>query len=79
MNIGTYISELLFKHDCIVVANFGGFVCQEFGAQINEATQMFVPPSKKVSFQAALKETNLVLERHVSRQEGISIEQAEKL
>jgi hypothetical protein len=79
MNLGTYVSELLFNHDCVVVKNFGGFVCQEFNAHINEATQMFVPPSKKVSFQSALSETNLLLERHIAKKQNVSFETAEEI
>ena len=79
MKLGTYISELLFNHDCVVVANFGGFVCQEFNAHINEATQMFVPPTKKVSFQSALSETNLLLERYIVKQRNVSFETAEQI
>lgn len=79
MKLGTSISALLFKHDCVIVADFGGFVCQEFSAHINEATQMFVPPSKKVNFQPALSATNLVLERYLSRKLEVSIDQAEEL
>ena len=79
MKIGTYISELLFNHDCVVVANFGGFVCQEFNAHINEATQMFVPPSKKVSFQSALTETNLLLERYIVKQQNVSFDAAKEI
>ena len=79
MNLGTYVSELLFNHDCVVVKNFGGFVCQEFNAHINEATQMFVPPSKKVSFQSALSETNLLLEWHIAKKQNVSFETAEEI
>lgn len=79
MNLGTYVSELLFNHDCVVVKNFGGFVCQEFNAHINEATQMFVPPSKKVSFQSALSETNHLLERHIAKKQNVSFETAEEI
>ena len=79
MKLGTYISELLFNHDCVVVANFGGFVCQEFNAHINEATQMFVPPSKKVSFQGALTDSNLLLERYISKKQGISFTAAQEI
>jgi hypothetical protein len=79
MNLGTYISELLFNHDCVVVEGFGGFVCQEFNAHINEATQMFVPPAKKVSFQSALSETNLLLERYIAKQQNVSFETAKQI
>ncbi len=79
MNLGVCISDLLFDHDCVVVEGFGGFVCQEFNAHINEATQMFVPPSKKVSFQSALSETNYLLEHYVVKQRNVSFETAKKL
>lgn len=79
MNLGTYISALLFDHDCVVVEGFGGFVCQDFNAQINESTQMFVPPSKKVGFQSALSETNFLLERYISKHQNVSFDTAKAL
>lgn len=79
MNLGPYLRELLFDHDCIIVDGFGAFVCQEFDAHINGATQMFVPPSKKVSFQSALFETNFLLERHISSQLNVTLERAKAI
>ena len=79
MNLGTYIRDLLFDHDCVVVEGFGGFVCQDFNAQINEATQMFVPPSKKVGFQSALSETNFLLERYIVKHQNVSFDTAKAL
>ena len=54
MNLNYYISQLLYSKNHVVIPNFGGFVCQDFRAEINEATQMFMPPSKRLSFQPAM-------------------------
>ncbi len=74
MNLNYYISQLLFSKNHVVIPNFGGFVCQDFRAEINDATQMFMPPSKRLSFQPAMASYDdslldaIVLGENMSRQ-----------
>ncbi|MDI9342032.1 MAG: SPOR domain-containing protein [Sediminibacterium sp.] len=56
------IEELLLHHDYVVVPNFGGFVTRRQPALFNHATQVLFPPSRKVSFNAQLRQNDGMLE-----------------
>ena len=77
MKLDGYIKEVLFTKDLVIVPEFGGFVCKHFAAEINPATQMFMPPSKKVVFQAAIKNADLSLALHISRSSKTSLTEAQ--
>lgn len=72
MNIEKHISELLFEHDCVIVPNFGGFVCNYSPANIHAAKHQFQPPFKKISFNRNLKNNDGLLANQVAQSEGIS-------
>ena len=76
MHITKYISELLFRYDCVVVPNFGAFLAEKTSAKIDENTGEFYPPYKRISFNAQLKNNDGVLANHVSSIEEISYENA---
>ena len=76
MKLDIYIKEILFAKDLVVIPNFGAFVSKHFAAEINEATQMFMPPTKKVTFQPALNGNDLTLINHVSRAQSCTLQQA---
>ena len=44
MKIEEHISELLFEHDCVIVPDFGGFVCNYAPARIDPVKHLFEPP-----------------------------------
>lgn len=66
------IRHLLYFRDCIIVPEFGAFVVKSFPAEINHATQMFLPPSRRLSFQPALKKDDLFLVNHLATHYGMS-------
>jgi len=72
MNLEKYISELLFEHDCVVVPDFGGFVCNYSSANIHSAKHQFHPPFKKISFNRNLKNNDGLLANQVAQSEKIS-------
>lgn len=72
MNIGQHISELLFEHDCVIVPDFGGFVCNYSPAGINPAKHQFRPPFKKISFNRNLRNNDGLLANQIVQAEGIS-------
>lgn len=69
MTLEQYISNLLFSNDCVVVPGFGAFVARSFPAELNAATQMFVPPSRKLSFQPGLRSDDHMLRTTIARRE----------
>lgn len=76
MTINEHIINLLFSYDCVIIPGFGGFVARYFPAEIQEGTYMFRPPSKRVSFNARLKENDGLLAHYISQKEGISYHEA---
>lgn len=76
MTVANYIHDLLFRHDCVIVPNFGGFITNRIGAQIQETTHTFYPPTKQISFNAHLKHNDGLLINYISKAEDISFDKA---
>jgi len=77
--IDTYISELLFLHDCVIIPEFGGFVGNNQSAVLNKNTNTIYPPSKEILFNKNLKKNDGLLINHISNSEIISNENAKEL
>jgi len=73
-----YISELLFLHDCVILADFGGFVGNPQSAKLNKITGILSPPSKQILFNSNLKTNDGLLITHISSQEGVTQEIAKQ-
>lgn len=69
-----YISQLLYKNDCVIVMNFGGFVCSSISANLNKKTGILTPPNKSILFNSQLKDNDGLLINHIAQSEGISQE-----
>ena len=76
MQISKYISDLLFRYDCVVVPNFGAFLAQKVSAEIHPHTDAFYPPKKRLSFNVQLQSNDGVLANHIAVSERISYENA---
>lgn len=76
MAIANYIQELLYRYDCVIVPNFGGFVTNRISAQIDESTHTFYPPSKQLGFNHHLTHNDGLLANYIASSENISFEQA---
>lgn len=76
MRITDHLQTLLYRYECVVVPEFGAFICQRRPAYIDKETQAFFPPSKTLSFNRQLKENDGVLANFIAKAEGISYEQS---
>ena len=76
MTINKHINQLLYTYDCVIIPDFGGFVTRYYPAEIQEGTYMFRPPSKRISFNERLKENDGLLAHYLSKQEGITYQEA---
>ena len=72
MNLASYINDLLYRYDCVIVPNFGGFITNKVSAKINENTNSIYPPSKKISFNKHLNVNDGLLVNYVATSENIS-------
>ena len=76
MQISQYISELLFRYDCVVVPGFGAFLSERVSAKIDKSSGEFFPPCKHISFNTQLKSNDGLLANHISSVEEITYENA---
>lgn len=79
MNLDNYISDLLYRYECVIVPNFGGFVTNEFSAKVNSFTHTFCPPYKKISFNSHLQNSDGLLANYIASSNKISYLEATQL
>ncbi len=71
IDITAHIRELLFKHDCVILPSFGGFIGNYRPAQIDKATSTFSPPVKAISFNRNLVHNDGLLIGKISAERKI--------
>jgi hypothetical protein len=76
MKIEKYISELLYRFQCVSVPGFGAFLCEWQSAQVLVGQNSFIPPKKVISFNSHIKNNDGLLANHIALQEKISYENA---
>ena len=76
MNLEHYISQLLYRYQCVTIPGFGAFLTDIQSAQWHEASNGFYPPKKLISFNSFLKNNDGLLVNHVAQNEKISYESA---
>lgn len=53
-NLARHIDLLLRSNDCVILPGFGGFIAQSVPAYYVEEEHLFYPPSRSISFNAAI-------------------------
>ena len=76
MAIAHYIKELLYRYDCVIVPNFGGFVTNRISAQIDANSNTFYPPSKQLGFNHHLTHNDGLLANYIASSDNLTFEQA---
>jgi nucleoid DNA-binding protein len=76
MTLENYISQLLYRYQCVTIPGFGAFLTETQSAQWHEASNAFYPPKKLISFNSFLKNNDGLLANHVAQNEKISYEAA---
>lgn len=79
MEIGKYIKELLFIHDCVIIPGLGGFVANYRSADMNELARTISPPSKSILFNRNLIHNDGLLIDYVLQRNGLDYRQSEEL
>ena len=67
MDISVCIKDLLYRYDCVIVPNFGGFVANLINSQIVDG--MIYPPRKIIAFNVFLQHNDGLLVNHVARRQ----------
>ena len=80
MQLETYISDLLYRYDCVTVPSLGAFLTHRVSAKIHESTHTFYPPKKLLSFNEQLQNNDGLLANYIAEIEKIPYQVAvEKL
>jgi hypothetical protein len=74
MKIEPYISQLLYRYQCVTVPGFGAFLTEIQSARLEESSNSFYPPKKLVSFNPYLKNNDGLLANHLAQSEKIAYE-----
>jgi hypothetical protein len=77
--ITTLIAKLLYKHDCVIVPNFGGFVARNYTASFNKGNNLLSPPTKQILFNKNLLHNDGLLESALMEENNILFEEAQKI
>lgn len=72
LSLHEHIGQLLFDHECVIVPGFGAFLTRYYAAEVNHATHMMRPPSRRVHFNASINENEGLLAKAISHTEGVS-------
>ncbi len=76
MTIATYISDLLYRYECVILPGFGAFLTQKVSAKYNENEQNFYPPKKQISFNSQLTKNDGLLANYIAEVENLGYRQA---
>lgn len=65
MALTNYISDLLYRYECVLVPGFGAFLTQKHSAKVDAVTNVFLPPRKIISFNEQLRQNDGLLANHI--------------
>lgn len=76
MQLETYISDLLYRYDCVTIPEFGAFLSNRVSAKVHDSTNSFYPPKKVLSFNEQLQDNDGLLASYIADIEKIPYEVA---
>ncbi|HLT33126.1 MAG TPA: SPOR domain-containing protein [Aquaticitalea sp.] len=76
MHLENYISDLLYRYECVTIPEFGAFLTKRVSAKVHETTYAFYPPKKVLSFNEQLQHNDGLLSSYISEVEKIPYEAA---
>jgi len=78
MQLENYISDLLYRYECVILPEFGAFITQHVSAKVNETSTAFCPPKKIISFNEQVRHNDGLLANYVASIEKIPFSIASK-
>jgi len=76
LKLSEYISDLLYRYECVIVPNFGGFISNTKPAYISKHTNTFYPPHKLITFNSHLKNQDRLLASYIAAVDQVPYESA---
>lgn len=64
--LSKYIHDLLYRYECVIIPDFGGILTKNVSARIDEETNTFHPPTKRLSYNSQLTENDGLLANHIA-------------
>jgi len=74
--ITNLISELLYKHDCVIVPDFGGFVAGSYSSGFSKGNNLLYPQAKHILFNKNLVHNDGLLVSALMEKANISYHEA---
>jgi len=74
LKLANYISDLLYRYECVIVPGFGGFVTNIKSAKIDTSKQILQPPYKQITFNSHLKNNDGLLANYIASVDKIKYE-----
>ncbi|GLB52854.1 hypothetical protein NBRC110019_18940 [Neptunitalea chrysea] len=72
MKLENYISELLYRYECVTIPGFGAFLTSTKGAQVHTSTNAFYPPTKMISFNKQVINNDGLLANYIASVKKLS-------
>lgn len=76
MDVSNSLKQLLYQHDCVIVPDFGGFVCAHKKLEFNIHTGLIHPARKTVAFNQNLNNNDGLLANYIVQKEKVGNAQA---
>lgn len=76
MTLANYIGELLYRYECVIVPNFGGFITNNKSATIDSLNRVLSPPYKQITYNSHLKSNDGLLANYIASIDNIPYESA---
>jgi len=76
LKLANYISDLLYRYECVIVPEFGGFVTNNKSAKIDKINNTLQPPYKQITFNGHLTNNDGLLANYIASADKIPYESA---
>lgn len=76
MEMTQYISDLLYRYECVIVPELGAFLTRTQSAVVDTQSHLFLAPRKQVSFNEQLQHNDGLLANHIAAVNSISYTEA---
>lgn len=77
MTINDYIAQLLYRYECVVIPDFGGFVANYNPARFDAKKKIFHAPGKRLIFNPKLTHNDGLLVNELVKNTGLSYAEAQ--
>lgn len=76
MRLEEYVSQLMYRYQCVIIPGFGAFISENKPARLNEETHTFYPPYKAISYNPHVTNNDGLLTNTVAIVEKLSFSEA---